>query len=89
MKEVNLNKEFVCGTSTISRMDYESMSCPMDTSSLTDKDMQTLVEAIERQTTDWRQMLEEKDIDQEDYEMEWWRIAEELALEWGMTYYES
>ena len=40
-------KEFTCGETTIDRDMYESMPTPMDTSSLTDEDMQRLADAIE------------------------------------------
>ena len=39
-------KEFTCGETTIDRDMYESMPSPMDTSSLTDEDMQRLAELL-------------------------------------------
>lgn len=39
MKKLDYNKEFTYGNTTITRNDYESMPCPMNTSSLSDHDM--------------------------------------------------
>lgn len=54
---IDYEKEFTCGTTTISRNDYESMPFPMDTSRLSDDEMQELADAIEYEMTEWRDWL--------------------------------
>lgn len=87
--EKEIEKIFTCGNTTISREDYECMPMPMDTSSLSDDDMQRLAEAIEYEMSRWKEWLDNGDISQDKYDQQWWRIFEECGLNFGMTYYED
>lgn len=90
MEKIDYEKEFNCGGTTISRADYENMPSPMNTSSLTDNDMQELAEQIEYEMSgDWEDRLEQGDVTQDQYDEQWWRIMEDLGLIFGMTYYED
>lgn len=80
-------REFTCGETTIDRDMYESMPSPMDTSSLTDEDMQRLADAIESEMKRWKEWLEDGSINQDQYDEHWWKVAEELGVNFGMTYY--
>lgn len=86
---MNYEKEFKSGNITITRGDFESMPCPMNTSSLTDNDMQNLVETIDVEMKDWNDWLEQGDISKDDYEEHLWAISENVGLQFGMTYYED
>ena len=86
---IDYEKEFTCGNTTITRNDYESMPCPMNTSHLTDADMQRLAEAIESEMQNWQNSLKGECIDQERYENVWWAEMEKIGLDFGMTYYED
>lgn len=86
---IDYEKEFTCGNTTITRNDYESMPCPMNTSHLTDADMQRLAEAIESEMQNWQNSLKGECIDQERYENVWWSEMEKIGLDFGMTYYED
>jgi hypothetical protein len=89
MKELDYEKEFTCGKTTITRGDYEGMPCPMDTSSLSDDDMQNLAEAIEQEMYKWQEWLDNGDVNQDQYDEHWWESMEDLGLDFGMTYYED
>lgn len=80
-------KEFTCGKTSIDRDMYASMPSPMDTSSLTDEDMQRLADAIEFEMARWQEWLEDGSINQDQYDEHWWRVAEEMGINFGMTYY--
>lgn len=82
-------KQFTCGETTIDRDMYESMPEPMNTSALTDDDMQNLADAIEYEMSKWQEWLNNGDINQDQYDEHWWKIAEELGVNFGMTYYED
>lgn len=84
-----MEKEFTCGNTTITRGDYENMPCPMNTSSLTDEDMQELADRIEYEMSEYQELLKDKTITEDEYETQWWRVMEDLALDFGMTYYED
>lgn len=79
-------KEFTCGNTTISREDYECMPIPMDTSSLSDDDMQRLAEAIEYEMSRWKEWLDNGDISQDTYDQQWWVTMEELGYNFGIRY---
>ena len=89
MKELDYEKEFTCGNTTITRCDYEDMPCPMDTSSLSDDEMQRLAEAIEQEMERWKEWLDNGDVNQDQYDEAWWESMEHLGLAFGMTYYED
>ena len=61
----------------------------MNTSSLTDEDMQKLAEAIEYEMTEWQEWLEDGSINQDQYDEHQWKIVEECGVNFGMTYYED
>ena len=82
-------KEFTCGNTTISREDYECMLIPMDTSSLSDDDMQRLAEAIEYEMSRWKEWLDNGDINQDQYDEQWWIVFGECGLNFGMIYYKE
>lgn len=82
-------EEFTCGNTTIDRDMYESMPSPMDTSSLSNEDMQRLAEAIEYEMSEWQEWLDNGDINQDQYDEHWWEIVEECGFNFGMTYYED
>lgn len=82
-------KQFTCGETAIDRDMYESMPEPMNTSALTDDDMQRLADAIEYEMSEWQEWLNNGDINQDQYDEHWWKIAEELGVNFGMTYYED
>lgn len=84
-----LERIFSCGNTIISRDDYECLPSPMDTSSLSDDDMQKLAEAIEYEMSRWKEWLDNGDISQDKYDQQWWVIMEELGYNFGMTYYEG
>ena len=89
-KEIDYNKEFVCGNTIITRADYESMPSPMNTSKLTDEDMQELAERIEYEMSgEWEDWLEQGDVTQDQYDEQWWRVMEDLGVAFGITYYED
>ena len=80
MKELDYEKEFTCGNTTITRCDYEDMPCPMDTSSLSDDEMQRLAEAIEQEMERWKEWLDNGDVNQDQYDEAWWESMEHLGL---------
>lgn len=82
-------KEFTCGNTTIAREDYECMPFPMDTSSLSDDDMQKLAEAIEYEMSRWKEWLDNGDISQDTYDEQWCIVFVECGLNFGMSYYEG
>jgi hypothetical protein len=84
-----IEKIFTCGNTTISREDYESMLMPMNTSSLSDEDMQRLAEAIEYEMSRWKEWLDNGDISQDTYDEQWWIVFGECGLNFGMSYYEG
>lgn len=61
----------------------------MDTSSLTDEGMQRLADAIEFEMKRWQEWLEDGSINQDQYDEHWWKVVEELGINFGMTYYED
>lgn len=89
MKELDYEKEFTCGNTTITRCDYEDMPSPMNTSSLSDDEMQRLAESIEQEMERWQEWLENGDVNQDQYDEAWWKSMEELGIAFGMTYYED
>lgn len=80
---------FICGDTIISRDDYECMPSAMNTSSLTDDDMQRLAEAIDTEMGRWKEWLDNGDISQDKYDQQWWKVFEECGLNFGMTYEDS
>lgn len=80
---------FICGETAIDRDMYESMPDPMNTSALTDDDMQNLADAIEYEMSKWQEWLNNGDINQDQYDEHWWKIVEELGVNFGITYYED
>lgn len=88
-KENDYNKEFTYGNITITRNDYECMPCPMNTSSLSDYDMYRLAKAIYTAMDKWSDWLKNGDIDQDQYDDQFWESMEYLGLMFGMTYYED
>ena len=89
MKELDYEKEFTCGNTTITRCDYEGMLSSMDTSSLSDDEMQRLAESIEQEMERWQEWLDNGDVNQDQYDEAWWESMEHLGLAFGMTYYED
>lgn len=88
-KELDYLKEFTCGKTTITRLDYEEMPSPMNTSTLTDEDMQNLANAIESEMERWYEWLKNGDVNQDQCDEQWWKSMEELGRNFGMTYYED
>lgn len=89
MKELDFNKEFTCGDSTITRQEYEDLISPLCTSPLTDEDMQSLVNAIEYEV---QLAIYEQGIDKNDdsaINTIWWETMERLGIVFGMYYYED
>ena len=89
MKKIDNNKEFTCGNITITRNDYECMPCPMNTSSLSDHEMYQLAKAINDEMDRWNDWLNNGDINQDQYDEQWWKSMEHLGIAFGMTYYED
>lgn len=89
MATYDYNKEFTCGETTISRNDYEGLPSPMNTTSLTDEDMQELADRIEYEMSEWQDWRDYGDVSEDKYQEHWWRIMEELGITFGMTYYED
>lgn len=89
MAELDYLKEFNSGNITITRCDYEDAPVPMDTSSLSDSDMQKLAEAINYEMETWNEWLENGDINQDQYDEHLWETIEYLGGAFGMTYYED
>lgn len=88
-KNIDYEKEFTCGTTTISRNDYECMPFPMNTSRLSDDEMQGLAAAIEYEMTEWIEWLEDGVVTEDKYREHWWKIMLEIGQSWGITYYED
>jgi hypothetical protein len=89
MNNFDYEKEFTCGNTTITRCDYENMSSAMNTSTLSDDEMQRLAEAIETEMESWKEWLDNGDINQDQYDEQWWKSMEYLGCAFGMTYYED
>ena len=89
MEELDYYKEFTSGNTSITRCDYEDMPSPMNTSSLSDDEMQRLADAIETEMERWYEWLINGDINQDQYDEQWWKSMEELGRAFGMTYYED
>lgn len=89
MNNFDYEKEFTCGNTTITRCDYEDMSSAMNTSTLSDDEMQRLAEAIETEMESWKEWLDNGDINQDQYDEKWWESMEYLGRAFGMTYYED
>lgn len=89
MEELNYYKEFENGNTIITRCDYEEMPSPMNTSLLSDEDMQKLADAIEYEMQRWKEWLDNGDINQDQYDEHWWQTMEECGVNFGMTYYED
>ena len=87
--EMDFYKEYVCGKTTITRCDYEELPSGMNTSSLTDEDMQKLANAIESEMETWHEWLENGDISEDKHNEHWWEVMEYLGSAFGMTYYED
>ena len=87
--EMDFYKEYICGKTTITRCDYEEMPSPMNTSSLTDDDMQKLANAIESEMETWHEWLENGYISEDKHNAHWWEVMEYLGNAFGMTYYED
>lgn len=89
MEELDYYKEFTSGNTSITRYDYEGMFCPLNTSTLSDDEMQRLADAIETEMERWYKWLINGDINQDQYDEQWWKSMEELGRAFGMTYYED
>ena len=89
MKELDYEKEFISGNTTITRCDYEDMPSPMNTSSLSDDEMQRLADSIEQEMERWKEWLDSGDVNQDQYDEAWWKSMEDLGYAFGMTYYED
>ena len=86
---MDYNKEFTYGNTTITRADYESMPCPMNTSRLNDADMQRLAEDIELEMVRWRDKYKEIRVTEDDCNAQLWVLMEYLGFKHGITYYED
>lgn len=89
MEKFDYCKGFSCGKTFITRCLYETLPCPMDTSSLTDADMQKLADAIEYEMSEWYEWRDNGDITQDKCDAQWWQIMEDVGYNFGMTYYED
>ncbi len=89
MENLDYYKEFTSGNTTITRGDYESLPLPMNTSSLSDDDMQRLAEDIENKMRSWKELLDNGNISQDRYDEMWWKYMKYLGCAYGMTYYED
>ena len=83
---MDYNKEFSYGNITITRNDYECMPCPMNTSSLSDEDMYRLAKAINDEMDRWQEWLNNRDVNQDQYDEQLWESMEHLGFMFGMTY---
>ena len=88
-EELNYYREFVCGRTSISRSLYESLPSPMNTYSLSEDEMQKLADCIEDYMYDWNDLLDSHDISKDKYDEQWWKVMEECALRFGVTYFED
>ena len=89
MKKLDYDKEFTYGNITITRNDYECMPSPMNTSSLSGHEMYQLAKAIYTEMYIWSDWLKNGDINQDQYDEQWWKSMEDLGFMFGMTYYED
>lgn len=89
MKKLDYDKEFSYGHIVITRNDYECMPSPMNTSSLSDRQMYLLAKAIYCEMDRWNDWLNNGDINQDQYDEQWWKSMEYLGSMFGMTYYED
>ncbi|MBO7241550.1 MAG: hypothetical protein J6U90_03780 [Methanobrevibacter sp.] len=61
----------------------------MNTSSLSDDDMQRLAEEIDNEMERWKEWLDNGCITQDQYDEHWWESMENIGLDFGITYYEE
>lgn len=73
---------------TITRGDYESMPCPMNTSKFDDDKMQKLADLIGEELKQYR-FDEQSPYYKDDVDDAFWKEMEDCAVEMGMTYYED
>lgn len=85
------NKEFVCGQSSISRGELESLPCPFKTFSVDDDTMQKIVDYTEEATrTQLRLSKEEKiDFNNDKHSECWWDNLEHFCNYFKIPYYED
>lgn len=83
-------KEFATGFKnyTISRIDYESMPCPMDTKNFDDEKMQELANRIGNELKQWN-FDEDSPYYKDDVDDAFWKEMEDCAVEMNMPYYED
>lgn len=82
-------KDYDCGGClSISRYIYEKEPPYIDTSSLSDDDMQRLADAIKEEMEEWYEMLEEREISKRKFDKKWWDTIEDFGFKFGMTYKE-
>lgn len=86
---IDYTKEFKCGETTISRADYESLTMPMKTLSLSDEDMERLASAIENEMIPWHESFKKNLISKEKYHDHFDEVMEKYGLKFGMTYYDD
>lgn len=84
---LDYTKEFKCGETTISRADFECMTIPMKTLSLSDEDMECLAISIETEMIPWREWRDNGVISEDKYLDHFDEVMEEYGVKFGMTYY--
>ena len=91
MIEEFYNKEFVCGQSSISRGELESLPCPFNTFSIDDDKMQKIVDCTEESTrTQLRLSKNEKiDLENDKHSKCWWENLEYFCNLFNVPYYED
>ena len=92
----DLKQEFVCGSMSITREDYESMPCAMFATEFNDKQMQEIVNKLHDvltfqygYTEHEISNLEDGSAEMEDYDNAFWREMENIAVDMGMRYYDD
>lgn len=80
-------KEFRCGNTVLTRGDFETMPVSMDTYDFTDRDMQQLVEQIEKIAI--KNFGKNYTITDDSIASKWYSIVEANAFYYGMNYYED
>jgi hypothetical protein len=85
------NQVFVCGQSSITRGELESLPCPFKTFGIDDTTMQKVVECTEEATReDLRLSKEEKiDFNNDKHSECWWKNLEHFCNHFNIPYYED
>lgn len=91
MIEEFYNQEFVCGQSSITRGELESLPCPFNTFGTNDITMQKIIDCTEESTRHDLRLSKDERINFEDDKHNecWWRNLEYFCNYFKIPYYED